>query len=265
MQIHVVRPGETLFSVAAGYRLSPALLAGMNGVRPDAQLAVGQTLVARSPAVVHTVAPGDTVYAVARRYGTDVRALYRNNVTLSAQSVLRPGEQLVVSFADDARIGAIGANGYAYPYVGAALLDTALPYLSALTPFTYGIGVDGALLPLSDGALLASAARFGCAALMHLSSLTEEGGFSNERSSRVLNSPALRERLIRDVIETLRQKGYAGLDVDFEFVFPQERELYAAFVRALRERLNPLGYPVLVALAPKTRANQPGLLYVGVT
>ncbi|MBE6908196.1 MAG: LysM peptidoglycan-binding domain-containing protein [Ruminococcaceae bacterium] len=261
MQIHVVSSGETLSAVAARYGLAPALLAGINGVRPDAQLVVGQTLVVRSPAVVHTVAPGDTVYAIARRYGTDVRALYRNNVTLAAQRVLRPGEPVVVSFADDARIGAIGANGYAYPFVGAPLLDTALPYLSALTPFTYGIGREGTLLPLDDGALLSAAARYRCAALMHLSSLTEDGSFSNDRSSRVLNDMALQDALIRDVIETMREKDYTGLDVDFEFVFPQERELYAAFVRTLRERLNPLGYPVLVALAPKTRADQPGLLY----
>ena len=59
----------------------------------------------------------------------------------------------------------------------------------------------------------------------------------------------------------MRQKGFYGLDVDFEFVFPQERVLYADFIRKLRDTLNPLGYPVIVALAPKTRGDQPGLLY----
>ena len=54
-----------------------------------------------------------------------------------------------------------------------------------------------------------------------------------------------------------------GLDVDFEFVFPQDALPYAAFIRRLRDRLNPLGYPVIVALAPKTSSDQPGLLYEG--
>ena len=94
---------------------------------------------------------------------------------------------------------------------------------------------------------------------------TEAGAFSNERSSLLLGSPALQERLIGDVAATLREKNYYGLDVDFEFVYPAERVLYADFIRTLRERLNPLGCPVLVALAPKTRADQPGLLYGGVT
>lgn len=261
MEIYVVRPGDTLFSVAARYGLSRVLLAGMNGLREDAQLVVGQTLVVRQPRVVHTVAAGDTVYSVARRYGTTANELYRNNFSLGGRSLLRAGEELIISFADDARLGVIGANAYAYPYIDRALLDATLPYLSYLTPFTYGIAADGTLLPLSDEALLAAAARYRTAALMHLSSLTEEGNFSNDRSSLLLQSPDLQKKLIDDMLVTLREKGFYGVDVDFEFVFPAERTLYADFIRRLRETLNPLGYPVLVALAPKTRADQPGLLY----
>ena len=261
MTIHVVKPGETLFSVAAQYALAPTLLAGINGLRADAQLVVGQTLLVREPAVVHTVVPGDTVYSIARRYGTTAEALYRNNVFLGAQPLLHEGEPLVISYADDARLGRIAVNAYAYPYIDEALLDYALPFLSYLTPFTYGISADGGLLPLNDERLLAAAGRYRNAALMHLSTLTENGAFSNDRSSLLLNSPDLQERLIQDVIDTMQQKGYYGLDVDFEFVFPRERTLYADFIRKLRERLNPLGYPVIVALAPKTRGDQPGLLY----
>ena len=261
MTIHVVQAGETLFSVAARYALAPALLAGMNGIAVDAQLVVGQTLVVREPRVVHTVVPGDTVYSVARRYGTDTLTIYRNNVSLGGQPYLREGDRLVISFADDVRLGAIGANAYAYPYIDAALLDTGLPFLSYLTPFTYGISQSGGLLPLSDEALLSAAARYQVAPLMHLSTLTEMGNFSNERSSLLLGSPDLQERLIQDIIDTMQQKNFYGLDVDFEFVFPQERVLYADFIRRLRLTLNPLGYPVIVALAPKTRGDQPGLLY----
>ena len=261
MTIHVVSPGDTLFSVAARYGVAPALLAGINGVRADTQLVVGQTLVVREPDIVHTVVPGDTVYSVARRYNTDALTLYRNNFSLGGRTDLREGDQLVISFADNDRLGVIGVNAYAYPYIDGALLDAALPFLSYLTPFTYGISRSGGLLPLNDAAMLSAAARYQAAPLMHLSTLTEAGNFSNERSSLLLNSPDLQERLIQDIIETMRQKSYYGLDVDFEFVFPQERTLYAGFIRALREQLNPLGYPVIVALAPKTRGDQPGLLY----
>ena len=261
MQIYVVRPGDTLFSVAARFGLAPALLAGMNGTAADAQLVVGQTLVVREPALVHTVRRGETLSAIARRYGTSVRALYRNNLVLGGRPALREGEPLVISYADDARLGEGVAYGYAYPYIADALLDSALPYLTYLTPFTYGISADGGLLALNDARLLDAAARVGTGALMHLSTLTEDGGFSNARSSLILNSEELQGKLIQDVIATMRAKGYYGLDVDFEFVLGAEREAYAAFIARLRAALAPLGYPVIVALAPKTRADQPGLLY----
>lgn len=61
----------------------------------------------------------------------------------------------------------------------------------------------------------------------------------------------------------LADRGYRGLDVDFEFVFPQDAGLYARFIARLRRELAPLGYPVIVALAPKTSAQQKGLLYEG--
>ncbi len=40
MTIHVVRRGDTLYSIAAQYGVPPALLAGMNGLAPDAFLAL---------------------------------------------------------------------------------------------------------------------------------------------------------------------------------------------------------------------------------
>lgn len=261
MEIYVVKPNDTLYSVAAQYDLEPALLAGMNGFLSDTQLVVGQALVVREPRIVHTVTAGDTLSSVARRYGADVKTLWRNNFFLSGRETLRTGELLIVAYDDDIRLRSVGVNAYAYPYIDTALLDAAAPYLSYLTPFTYGISSSGGLLPLSDSNLLSAAARYGAAPLMHLSSLTEEGNFSNERSSILLNSPDLQERLIQELLDTMRDKGFYGLDVDFEFVFPEERILYADFIRTLRERLNPLDYPVLVALAPKNRADQPGLLY----
>ena len=261
MNIHAVKPGETLYALAARYGLAPALLAGLNGLAADARLVVGQALVVREPQPVYTVVSGDTVYSVARRFGTDVQTIYRNNYFLGGQPRLRPGELLAVGYADDGNLGRIETNGYAYPFVEPALLDAALPYLTFLTPFTYGVSRDGGLLPLDDGALLDAAARYGAAPLMHLSTLTESGGFSNERSSLLLGSAALRENLIREVLNTMEQRGYYGLDVDFEFVFPSEREAYAAFIAELRRLLAPRGYPVSVALAPKTRGDQPGLLY----
>ena len=260
MTIHVVRAGESLRSVAAQYGVPPGLLAGLNGTTEKTPLAVGQTLVVRLPAEVHTVSAGETVYGIARRYGLSVRQLYQNNFSLGGRSELAVGQTLVLAYADTP-LRTIGVNGYAYPHISGTLLDAALPYLTYLTPFTYGFTETGALVPLDDGRLLAAAGRQRAAALLHLSTLTEDGRFSNERSSALLADEALQETLAQSLLQTMREKGFYGLDVDFEYVPPHEREAYAAFITRLRETLNPLGYPVIVALAPKTSAAQRGLLY----
>lgn len=260
MTIHVVRAGESLRSIAAQYGVPPELLAGLNGTTAETPLAVGQTLVVRLPAEVHTVSAGETVYGIARRYGLSVRQLYQNNFSLGGRSELAIGQTLVLAYADTP-LRTIGVNGYAYPHISGTLLDAALPYLTYLTPFTYGFTETGALVPLDDGRLLAAAGRQRAAALLHLSTLTEEGRFSNERSSALLANEPLQETLAQSILQAMREKGFYGLDVDFEYVPPHEREAYAAFITRLRETLNPLGYPVIVALAPKTSAAQRGLLY----
>ena len=152
-------------------------------------------------------------------------------------------------------------NAYAYPYIGGELLDSVLPYLTYLTPFTYGITPAGVLAPLDDARLLERAARYGAKSLMHLSTLTPEGNFSSENAALLLQNDRAQSALLAEILQTMAKKGYYGLDVDFEYVPPELREDYAAFVCRLREALNAEEKPVVAALAPKTGAQQRGLLY----
>lgn len=262
MVIHVVVPGDSLYSIARQYGVPVSQLFYDNQLPDPAQLVVGQTLVVRFPLQVHTVQTGETLSSVAQRYGLTIRQLQRNNPVLAGGETIYPGQTLVISYRQQTE-GTLSVNGYAYPFIDKALLRTTLPYLTYLTPFTYGITENGSLVDLDDAELIAMAYQGGVAPLMHLSTLTEEGGFSNELASLVLNDPNIQNRLIQNIVATIQSKGYRGLDVDFEFVFAEDALAYAAFIRNLANTLNPLGLPVIVALAPKTSANQPGLLYEG--
>lgn len=260
MVIHVVQPGETIYSIAGRYGVDPTLLREDNGVPAEGSLAVGQTLVIQTIRTFHIVQSGETLSDVAGRYGISLRALYRNNYWLQGSSAIQPGQMLVIDYAEE-KLGETSTNGYAYPFIRREALRATLPYMTYLTPFTYGINQQGGLLPLNDGMLLEEAGRMGTAALMHLSSLTEEDTFSSQRAAELLADQAQQAALIREITATLEAKGYRGLDVDFEFIPGERREDYIRFIQALRRQLAPLGYSVLVALAPKTYAAQPGLLY----
>lgn len=262
MIIHVVQRGESLYSIAQQYGVSFSQVLNDNQVTDPSRLVVGQTLIIRFPMQVHTVRTGQTLQSISAQYGLSVRQLQRNNPILGGGTTIYPGQTLVISYRQQTE-GTLSVNGYAYPFIDRSLLQSTLPFLTYLTPFTYGITEDGGLVDLNDAELIRAASSGGVASLMHLSTLTEEGGFSNELASVVLNNSDVQNRLIDNVVYTIQEKGYRGLDVDFEFVFARDAGPYAAFIRNLAQALNPLGYPVIVALAPKTSSTQRGLLYEG--
>ena len=87
--------------------------------------------------------------------------------------------------------------------------------------------------------------------------------FSSALGLQLLADQAAQAVLIENVLDNMQAKNYQGLDVDFEFIGAEGAAAYAAFIARLRARLSPLGYEVLVALAPKVSADQPGTLYEG--
>lgn len=228
---------------------------------PDpSRLVIGQTLVIRYPKQVHTVRTGEALLSLSRQYGISIRQLQRNNPVLDGGAQIYPGQTLVIVYEDTPE-NPLLVNGYAYPFIDRALLRRTLPYLTYLTPFTYGITPKGGLIVPDDDWMISAAYENSVAPLMHLSTLTEAGGFSNELAHLILTDMKIQDTLVENLIFNLDQKKYQGLDIDFEYVFPEDGPLYAAFIRRLTDTLNPLGYPVIAALAPKVSADQRGLLY----
>lgn len=262
MNIHVVRSGESVDSIATFYGVDPVRLSADNSVPPDGALVAGQTLVVRFPRQVHAVHPGETLTSIAAFYGTTVRALWRKNWSLGGNAFLTPGQTLVVSYFDEP-LGPAVSNGYAYPYIEPALLAEQLPYQTFLAPFTYGISASGSLLPLEDDALLSATRQRGTRPVMHLSTLTESSQFDTQRGALVLTDPTVQNQLIRDLMQTVLRRGYAGVDVDFEYLPGSLAAAYAAFLSRLRRLLHAQGLFLWTALAPKTSATQRGLLYEG--
>ncbi len=262
MEIHIVKSGETTESIAQTYGVPEFVVIYTNNLERIPNLVVGQALLILQPQRLHTVQANETVYSIAKTYGTNVNTLYRNNPILGGRPTVYPGQTLVIEF-ERAPLRTIDVNGYAYPYVNKELLRSILPFSTYLTPFTYGITNAGGLVYLEDEELIDESLNYGVLPLMHLSTLTETGGFSNELANLVLNNTEIQDGLIGLVIENMQEKDYRGLDIDFEFVYPEDAVLYGEFIGKLRSRLNPLGYEVIAALAPKISDTQRGLLYEG--
>lgn len=154
-------------------------------------------------------------------------------------------------------------NGYAYPNISGEVLAAWLPELTYLLNFSYGITADGGLVELADEGLRSAAADAGVGTLMVLTPFNEQGQFSNELAAEVLRSDAARSALAANIRDTVISRNMSGVDFDFEYVYAEDRELYVELVRETAQLLRPLGRTVTAALAPKTSASQPGLLYGG--
>lgn len=260
MIIHVVQPGDTIYSIASQYNVSPQKIIIDNELQNPNVLVPGQTLVINIPEITHVVQPGETLAQIAQKYNTTTVNLLQLNPFIDFADEIMPGDQITIRNRE-AKRGPISVLGYAYPNIDRTVLMKTLPYLTYLTLFTYGITKEGELINIEDEELIKIAKDFGVAPLMLISTLTEEGTFSNELAHIILNDPVVQNNLIENVLQTLREKGYYGLDIDFEYVLPEDEEAFINFIQNVNNRISPEGYVLFTALAPKTSANQPGLLY----
>ncbi|MDD5945884.1 MAG: glycosyl hydrolase family 18 protein [Clostridia bacterium] len=262
MLIHIVKEGETINSIAAYYGVSPESIIINNQIQNPERLVVGQTLVILYAKSVYTVSEGDTVASISAKTGVPIKILKRNNPVLNTGLYIYPGQTIVLEYAQE-KLGSFDVNGYAYTYINDSLLAESLPYLTYLSIFSYGLQPDGSVIFADDERLLHYAREYEVKPIMVLTSLTPEGTFSSETIGEFLADYNAQMYFIESIIPILKQKGYYGADIDFEFIPPQYSKAYAAFAERFSDALNAEGMVLFTALAPKTSADQPGLLYEG--
>jgi len=258
--IHVVQQGESLYSIGNRYGVSYLKIASDNELNPDQRLVPGQAIVILEGSRQHVVAPGESLYFIARRYGLTISQLLRANPQLSTQAVLYPGQVITIPPANE-NLGTIEVNGYAFPNIDLEVLDKTLPNLTYLSIFSYEVNPDGTLREVNDEELIRRAREANVAPLMVITNLEAGGGFSSDVANAILTSEEVQNTLLDNVVRVLDEKNYFGLDIDFEYIYPRDRENYNNFLRKTVNRLRPLGYTVTTALAPKISATQQGLLY----
>lgn len=214
---------------------------------------------------IYIVQPGDTVDSISQNQGvTPDSILYNNQITYPYR--LAVGQALLLSKGEStAAKRNIISGGYAYPFISPYVLGETLPYLSNLFVFSYGFNVEGDLIPpiLDDSFLIEAAQNRQTAPILTLTPFGADGQFNNYLITRIVNDMDAQNQLIEQLTATVQEKGFQGVDIDFEFILPDDRVAFADFVRNVRTAINSLGYPVSVALAPKISDTQTGLLYEG--
>lgn len=259
MFIYTVQPGDNLNTLSRRFGLPANRIAADNALRYPNNLVVGQSLVIMSDSMRYTLNEGQTLYSVAREFDIPLETLLTANPDVNPIS-LKAGEVINIPMSRNINRRPAVINGYAYPNITEYALNCALPFLTFLSPFSYSITPNGELTPPNDNDLIYRAVRSAVMPLMVVTNIYD-GTFSTEVLSQILADSEARERLITSIFYELNAKGYYGVNLDMEYISPDDRESYNAFLMDFSNRLHEAGYILITALAPKYRADQQGILY----
>lgn len=250
MAIYVVQPGDTIDSIAESMGISAQRLIQDNGLEDLESLVPGQALVIVHPVQTYTVQAGDTLAGIADAHGITVIQLLRNNPFLSDRDYLYPGDVLITDFGNKA--GKIATNGFAYPFIDRDTLRRTLPFLTYLTVFNYRVTEEGELIDIDDQEVIQLAKDYGVAPVMLVSTLSYQGTGSIDVAYSILSNPTVQDRLINNILNILKTKGYYAVDIYIQYISPENRNLVENYILNLTNRLNGEGYPVIVTLTPTT-------------
>ncbi|HZJ75869.1 MAG TPA: LysM peptidoglycan-binding domain-containing protein [Clostridia bacterium] len=259
MLIHIIRPGDTLYKIGQRYGVSAERLITDNAISSPERLMVGQAIVVPVTSVQHTVSSGESLYSIAQRYSVTVDEIVAANPQITNPAQISVGQVITIPLSDE-KLGSIYVNGYVFPGINTETLRRTLPNLTFISIFSYEVRADGSLSNINDQAIIDAARAANVAPLMVITNIREGGGFSSDIAHAVLTNETAQNNLINNILQTL-PKGYYGINVDFEYIFPYDRESYNQFIARLTETLKAQGYIVTTSLAPKISADQPGTLY----
>ena len=262
MIIHVVRSGESIYSIANSYGVRASDIIINNGINNPDRIIPGQSLVILIPQIEYIIKPGDTLNSIAEQFNITPLNILQNNPQIIGMPYIIAGNRLVIKYNDEKRRN-IRLNGFAYPNINRGILQKALTYLTYLTIFAYGFDSEGNLTTINDQPLINLSYLYKVAPVMMIATISPDGGFNGDNASIIFNDTALQDKLINNILNVMLEKGYLGVDVDFEYLNPEDKDKYVAFLKRLTEKMHENNFFVMADLAPKTSANQQGFIYEG--
>lgn len=263
MQIVTVNPGDSLWAIARLYGVSVDDLVRLNELDEPDRLVPGQALLVPAMERMHLVKSGDSLWHIARYYGVTWESIARLNGIVNP-ALIYPGTRLRIP--GQLHVGpkmTIEVNGYLQmkePERDRKIVQETSRYMTYFGIFQYIVHSDGSITPPNADAALDEIAKTDAVPMMVLTNF-EDGTFSAEVAHNVMTDAIARERLMVNIEKTMVAKEYRALNMDFEHIRPNERDVYTGFLKELTMRMHAIGKLVSTAVAPKTSGEQTGPWY----
>lgn len=210
--------------------------------------------------IIHVVKEGDTLAKIGNFYNVDYQKIAEDNKIMVNEDLV-VGQTIVVIKNSIDKLRSIKVNGYAFSDIDLKLLNDVISSLTFLSIFSYQITYNGDLKIINDEKLISVAKDNQVMPIMVVTNIGTGGRFDSHLASYTLNNQAIQDILITNILKIINQKGYGGLNIDFEYLYPEDKQAFLNFISRLKNELAKEKYLLLVALAPKTSDHQIGLLY----
>lgn len=248
MIIHVVQPGENIRSIAEIYGVTEEKIITDNALINPNELVPGQTLVIVFPEKTYIVQQGDTLQSIATMHNVSVMQLLRNNPSLTNREYIYPGE-IVISYNTRK---SLKTYGFCYPFIDESTLRKTLPNLTFLSVINYRALENGDLSIFYDDTQTISICKeYGTIPLLMISTLNIRGMEDYELLYTLLLNEDYLNNHINQLIQTVKEKGYLGVNFVFSFLSTDNQLYYINLLSNASRRLRAEGYIVHVAINPR--------------
>ncbi len=252
MQLHVVQPGDTIESIARTYGIPEELLIRDNDIMNTPALVVGQCLVVAIPLETYVVQTNDTLEAIAQAHNITLMQLFRNNPMLSEREYIYPGEILVIRY--DNTKGNMTIHGNVFPFIDKTVLRKTLPYLTYLSVINYTATSEGEIISYYDDTVLVQEiTAYGVMPLMLLNTITLRGEANIGIAYDLLLNEELQKKQINNILTILREKGYYGVNITFQYINISTLRVYEAYLSNMFRALDQAGFYVFVTISPEIK------------
>lgn len=125
--------------------------------------------------------------------------------------------------------------------------------VTGIIPFWFGITATGGLVDQAEPEAVALARTYNLPilAIIHNYASPQYGPLIH----LVLTTASARHALVESTLAMLERYGFAGVNVDFEFVPPEDRSYLSAFMEELGAHLRPAGYRATISVPAELEDN----------
>ncbi|MCH6266904.1 MULTISPECIES: glycosyl hydrolase family 18 protein [Neobacillus] len=242
MTVHVVQTGEDLWAISNKYSVPIESILNLNGLVAASVVVPGLALYLPDnlPHIrFYRIKAGDQIGNLAFQFHTVPSSILAANPGIQPDQ-LHIGQ--IVNIPSPLKLQ-MAALGFILPSSESAniiTLNSIAGQLSYLAVVAYSFTDDGfAYREIEDAVLVARCKQLKIKPLLMIRNFTG-AGFSADLAGRVLENITFRRNLVASILNLVKQRGYEGVSIDFEFIPPARRRDFISFLTELKRGLDGL-------------------------